>query len=260
LIEAVIVDFGHTLVDFALNQEALLAAHEEACNLVSEYLLTEAALARERVLEITARIRQRIEESRLRQDLHELDLPAEFASCFSDRQPALPESLIHQVARLARRALRSETHLSPDNAQALRNLRASGLRLGLVSNCAMRGDWTRELLDDLGLLEQLDVVVLSSEERVGKPDPRLYRIATERFGTIPPRVLFVGDRLGDDIAGAKAVGMLAVLTRQFRRAEPEPRIAEPDVIIDRLADLPAVLCALPSAMDNWISNGEHDDL
>jgi HAD superfamily hydrolase (TIGR01509 family) len=250
LIEAVIFDFGHTLVDFALNQEALLAAHDEACNLVSEHLLTEAALARERVVEVTTRIQQRIEESRFRQDSHELDLPAEFASCFSNQQQALPESLIHQVARLARRALWSEIHLSPDNAQVLRILRASGLRLGLVSNCAVRGDWMRELLDDLGLLEQLDVVVLSSEEGVGKPDPRLYRTAMESLGTESRHVLMVGDRLCDDIAGAQAVGMLAVLTRQFRREDPEPRIAEPDMIIDRLADLPAVMCALHTSMGN----------
>jgi putative hydrolase of the HAD superfamily len=217
---------------------------------VSEHLLTAAPLAPERVVEVTTRLQHRIEESRFRQDLHELDLSAEFASCFTDRQPALPESLVYQVAGLARRALRSETHLPPDNAQVLRNLRASGFRLGLVSNCAMGGDWTRDLLDDLGLLEQLDVAVLSSEEGVGKPDPRLYRTTMERLGTKSPQAVFVGDRLRDDIAGARAVGMLAVLTRQFRREEPEPSIAEPDVIIDRLTDLPAILCALPTSMDN----------
>jgi HAD superfamily hydrolase (TIGR01549 family) len=248
LIEAVIFDFGHTLVDFVLNQEVLFAAHEDACDLVSEYLLTEAPLAHERVLEVTTCIQQRIEESRFHQTLHELDLPAEFASYFTDRQPALRESMVFQVTGLARRALRSEIHLSPDNAQVLHNLRASNFRLGLVSNCAMGGDWTRDLLDDLGLLELLDVVVLSSEEEIGKPDPRLYRTAMERLDTESRQTIFVGDRLHDDIAGAQAVGMLAVLTRQFRREEPVPSIAEPDVIIDRLADLSGIVDARRAVM------------
>ena len=36
------LDFGHTIVDFVLNEEALLAAYEEARGLLAEYLTTEA--------------------------------------------------------------------------------------------------------------------------------------------------------------------------------------------------------------------------
>ncbi len=244
MIEAVVIDLGHTLVDFALNQEALFAAHENACNLMVEHLLPVTPLTRAQIDEGMHCLERRIEESRLRQDLHELNLPAEFASCFTDPASAIPETLVDQVARLARRAVRAEMHLSPANAQALRDLRAAGFRLGLVSNISTPGDWTRELLDDLGVLEQLDVVVLSSEEGMGKPDPRIFHLALARLGLESRQAVFVGDRLREDIAGAQAVGMRAVLTRQFRREEPEPTLVNPDTIIDRLADLPAVVSVL----------------
>jgi phosphoglycolate phosphatase-like HAD superfamily hydrolase len=45
--------------------------------------------------------------------------------------------------------------------------------------------------------------------------------------------------VGDDIGGAKGAGMRAVLTRQFRREEPDE--LQPDAVIDQLAELPAVL-------------------
>jgi glycerol 3-phosphatase-2 len=44
---------------------------------------------------------------------------------------------------------------------------------------------------------------------VGKPEPSLFRIATERLG--PGRALMVGDRLDSDVAGALAAGLDAAL-------------------------------------------------
>jgi len=51
--------------------------------------------------------------------------------------------------------------------------------------------------------------------------------------------VFVGDRLVDDIAGAQAVGMRAVLTRQYRSEEPDS--IAPDAVIEHITELPGVL-------------------
>ncbi len=248
MIEAVVFDFGHTLVDFALNQELLLAAHHEALCLLAGSLAPAILSAAEQVDGVTQRVEWRIEESRVRQDLHELDSVAAFSSFSGSSRPAVPESLVHQVACLERRALRAETHLSPANAQTLRDLRSAGFRLGLVSRVGMRGDWLRALFDDLGVLEQLDAVALSSEESMATPDPRLYQVVLDRLGIEGRSAVFVGDRIDEDVAESQAVGMRAVLTRQFRREEPGSPLAGPDAIIDRLADLPAAIGALLAAV------------
>ena len=59
----------------------------------------------------------------------------------------------------------------------------------------------------------------------------------------PDRCVYVGDRLFDDVSGAKAVGMRAVLVPHS--TPPADQLVavdvEPDAVIQRLADLPTVL-------------------
>jgi putative hydrolase of the HAD superfamily len=59
----------------------------------------------------------------------------------------------------------------------------------------------------------------------------------------PTRAVFVGDRVFDDIHGAQSIGMRAVLVPHS--AVPEwqigPAQGEPDAVVDRLADLKAVI-------------------
>lgn len=50
-------------------------------------------------------------------------------------------------------------------------------------------------------------IVVSGEERLVKPDPRLYDRALDRFGLRNQRALFVDDR-ADNVAGAEAAGLL----------------------------------------------------
>ena len=247
MIKAVVLDYGHTIVDFVLSEAGLLVAYEEARGLLAGYLATEAPSAALLVDGVSRRVGTRVEASYLRQDLQELDILTEFAQCFSDLGLRVPETLVRQVAYLEHRALSAEIHLQPENADALRALRADGFRLGLVSNITLLGEWVRESLHRLGLLDLFDAVVLSSEEGVRKPHPRMYQAVLDRLGSPGPAAIFVGDRLREDVAGPQALGMRAVLTHQFRQEEPGPDTATPDAVIDRLAALPAVARALRTA-------------
>jgi FMN phosphatase YigB (HAD superfamily) len=77
-----------------------------------------------------------------------------------------------------------------------------------------------------------------------KPDPAIFADALGKVGTEAAATVFVGDRLVDDVGGARAAGMRTVLTRQFRQEEPGHDL-RPDAVIERLTDLPAALEALP---------------
>ncbi len=55
-------------------------------------------------------------------------------------------------------------------------------------------------------LDIVDDIVVSAEESVVKPDPRIYRIAAERLGVLPEQAVFVDD-VEENIAGARAAGM-----------------------------------------------------
>jgi len=95
-----------------------------------------------------------------------------------------------------------------DAAPALGELRGMGLRLVCVSN------WDYALPDVLagvGLADDLDGVVTSAGVGARKPDPRLFEVALEVAGCAPDDALHVGDTPGEDIEGARAAGIRALL-------------------------------------------------
>jgi putative hydrolase of the HAD superfamily len=105
----------------------------------------------------------------------------------------------------------SSWEVYPDVVPALEVLRARGLRLAVVSNFDER---LPGILDGLGLAARLDAVVVSSALGWAKPHPAIFRHALERLGVAPARALHVGDRPLEDVEGAQAAGMRALLLRR----------------------------------------------
>jgi putative hydrolase of the HAD superfamily len=101
---------------------------------------------------------------------------------------------------------------------AVRSAHDGGVRTGLVSNSWSTAHYDRDLLGEL-----FDVVVISAEVGLHKPQPEIYLLAAERLGDPPERCVFVDD-LRENCAGAEAVGMTAVLHRDAE--ETVPRLEE----------------------------------
>ncbi len=78
---------------------------------------------------------------------------------------------------------------------------------GLISNAF--DDLRDVLTHQLAIADAFDVIVISAEEGVMKPDPRLYHIALERLGCRPEETVFIDD-FAHNIAGAQAIGMHGV--------------------------------------------------
>lgn len=96
----------------------------------------------------------------------------------------------------------------PETESVLELLSEREFKLGVVSNAT---DLLRRVLDNLNLTKYFDLLVISDEVGVRKPSPKIFHLALEIAGTSPGRSLFVGDKLATDVAGAKRVGMNAVL-------------------------------------------------
>jgi putative hydrolase of the HAD superfamily len=105
----------------------------------------------------------------------------------------------------------------PDAVPALERMRSLGLRLAVISNFDER---LPGLLAGLDLAHRVDLVVTSSSLGLGKPDPRLFRHALERIEVEPGDALHVGDHRLEDVEGAQAAGMEAVLLDRGRRRAP----------------------------------------
>jgi putative hydrolase of the HAD superfamily len=120
--------------------------------------------------------------------------------------------------------------LYDDAVPVLRELRRHGLKLGLISNTS------RDLstfVRHFGL--DVDGWISSGAHGKVKPSPLIFGAALELVGVEAADSVMVGDSLEDDIGGAQAIGMRAVLLdRAGRYPDVEGRI-------ESLRDLPAAL-------------------
>jgi putative hydrolase of the HAD superfamily len=147
--------------------------------------------------------------------------PARFDACFADlfAHYARPEAW----------------RVAPDACDTLVQLRARGLRRAVVSNFDSR---LRAVLGGLGLSSLVDTVIHSSHAGAAKPDPAIFHATLAALGVPPARAAHVGDRVDEDIAGAHAAGMRAVLLDRHGTCAAVPR----DVHVVRTLDaLPALL-------------------
>jgi putative hydrolase of the HAD superfamily len=129
----------------------------------------------------------------------------------------------------------------PEAVTVLETLRQRGLRIGLLSNTHWPRGFHEHFLERDGLAALIDARLYTSEMEHVKPHPSVFRAALEALGgAAPGRSVFVGDRLHDDVHGARAAGMRAVW---IRNSWTDGFNADPDAVIDSLAELPAVIAA-----------------
>jgi HAD superfamily hydrolase (TIGR01549 family) len=120
--------------------------------------------------------------------------------------------------------------LFEDALPVLEELRAAELGIGLVSN------GIRDLTAFVAH-HRLDVDAIVDSRTHGrvKPHPTIFQVALERLGVEAADAVMVGDSLEEDVEGARALGMRAILIdREDRHPEVEERLTD-------LYGLPAAL-------------------
>lgn len=131
-----------------------------------------------------------------------------------------------QLTRAAQRRLAlTRSCLRPryDALETLATLRNTGYKLSLISDCSSDVPliWHTTPFAPL-----LDEPIFSCSVKLKKPDPRIYRLASERLRVPPERCLFLANGESNELAGAQAVGMSAVLIRVPYAEEHNPRCHE----------------------------------
>lgn len=115
-------------------------------------------------------------------------------------------------------------------------LLSARFRLGVIANQA--ADFPRRL-DALGIARFFSTVVSSWDYPFMKPDRRLFKAAMKKAGCMPADAAMVGDRLDNDVAPAKALGMRTVWVRQGfgGMAEISGDFTKPDLIVNAIGEL-----------------------
>jgi putative hydrolase of the HAD superfamily len=160
--------------------------------------------------------------------------------------PTLPGALaagaMDRVARAYQEpALAHRPAITPGAAMAVSELRARGLRLGVISNTGRTpGRVLRQLLADAGLLPHFTVLAFSDERGVRKPATAMFRWVLDEAATEADRAVHVGDDAVSDVAGARRAGMRAI---HFVPAAGDTA-APAEAVLRRFADLPGVVARL----------------
>ena len=90
----------------------------------------------------------------------------------------------------------------------LKELKSMGFKIAVIANAR---DLVLGRLDQVGLTHLFDSITFSDEVGVPKPDPLIFRTALERVGVQPQEAIHIGDRMKEDVEGATAAGINAVL-------------------------------------------------
>ena len=236
MLEAVLFDYGHTLLDFTFDEELWLGCLRD--------MLVAARGQPDRAGDLRDDLRRRFAELSADPDDHVELVYAEvvaeaLAACGCSPGP----DLVRAAIEAEHRGWASARHLHPEAHWLLEEVRSRGLRIGIVSNTFDPPDLLHADLVSDGVAERVDAIVFSSEVGVRKPAPRIYRTMLDQLGVKPADALFVGDRVREDVEGPAELGMHTCLVTYFRVDHGDHGLA------DSVATSPAeVLAAVDRTM------------
>lgn len=238
---AVLFDYGLTLVHFDRPMEAIEKAQRAIATRIA------AAGHRAPAVELLrTAVHDRVEAEVAAHEaggaLEEIDVASLERRAFEDIGLHLDPVLRDDCARMAQEAWFAGVRPYDDAAAVLRTLRDAGLRVGVCSNAAYRPASMRDQLRHVGLSESVDAAVFSGEVGWRKPSPTIFAAALEGLGGRAETTVFVGDRMREDIDGAHAMGMRAILISRGGAPAPVPTTStSPDAVVHSLSELPALL-------------------
>jgi putative hydrolase of the HAD superfamily len=222
-VQAVIFDWGGTLTPWHdVDQEALWRA---VCS---------AHYPAERVAEIAAAAATA--EEHLWQLGRQENRSATLDQVFTQAGVTPTEALLASYYE----AWEPHTFTHPDAVIVLRQLRERGIKVGVLSNTMWPRARHELIFSRDSVLDLIDGAVYSSEIPWVKPHKEAFRAAMAAIGADDPGAcVYVGDRPFDDVHGAQAAGMRAVLVPHS--SVPAFPGTVPDGVISRLADLTALI-------------------
>jgi HAD superfamily hydrolase (TIGR01549 family) len=142
-----------------------------------------------------------------------------------DHQHCAREALVRDLATRTATAYRTgyiQARRSVPGARPFLETIRQRATVVIVSNNLLHEQ--QEKLRDCRLDGYIDVLVVSEEVGVSKPDARIFEIALERAGAGPQEAVMIGDSWANDVEGARSAGIRAVWFNRDGRPSPDPAV------------------------------------
>jgi phosphoglycolate phosphatase len=128
--------------------------------------------------------------------------------------------------------------LYPGIKEGLDYLKTEGYKMGCVTNKAAQ--FTEPLLKDLGVYDYFSIVISGDTLPQKKPDPAPLLHAAKFFNVSPEQAMMIGDSISD-VKAARAAGFRIVCMTYGYNHGVDIRDANPDAVMDSMAELPDLL-------------------
>jgi putative hydrolase of the HAD superfamily len=233
-IDAILFDYGNTLIEFGPDQVA-------SCDRALSACLTELFGSHD--FDKLTEMQHRERRAPYQGEFIENDFPQLTRSLVENLFGVIPTS--EQLDRLLAvrfDAMTSAIRLDSSVPALLAELKTR-FRIGLVSNYP-DSQVIRHSIDQLDLTRFFDAVVVSGDVGHVKPHPKVFETIVNAIETDPTRCLFVGDNWLGDIQGARRCGMRAVFTTEFvpyEKFDREPGDFDACATITKLDELRELL-------------------
>ena len=232
-VDAVLFDYGRTLVTFTYPTDDLLEVLRSFRPRIADALGRRAPTARE----ILKKILLPLEDQVASTSEDEVDYMNVFTAAWQRAGLDLPYELLYEILDAEQLCWDRAAQVDPDALQVLSWLGARGFKRALCSNAPFPPTMMRRQVDANGVGELVDAVVFSSQVGRRKPAPEIYEAALNALGVAAEKALFVGDRVREDYDGPRSHGMSAVVCTKHA-TEP---VADGIATISSLSDLPGLL-------------------
>jgi len=232
-IEAVVFDYGRTLVTFEYPAEELAAVVERFRPAIALATGLPAPAAEDVMRRVMLPLEELV-DSPAHEEVRYLDV---FGSAWRRAGLALPDSLLYDILDAEQLVWDAAARVDPAGLQVLSWLGANGFKRAVCSNAPFPPEMMLRQVEKNGVAALMEAVVFSSQVGFRKPAAGLYRAALAALDVVPERALFVGDRVREDYEGPVAVGMRAVICTAHAVDRPGDGIPT----IASLSDLPGIL-------------------
>jgi HAD superfamily hydrolase (TIGR01509 family) len=228
--QAVLFDYGLTLVTFEYPTEPLLAVMEE----VRPWLGADPPTAEWLLLHVLHPLERDLDEF---VSMEEVDYFAFYRRAWRRAGLELADDVLYRILDLEQACWDAAVVVAPGALELLDRLRGRGILTGICSNAPFPPEMMERQVRGSGIGGRMDAIVFSSAVGRRKPAPEPYLAAVAELGVPVESVLFVGDRLREDYEGPVALGMRAILCTALARKAPPAGVSS----IASLADLERLL-------------------
>jgi len=234
---AVLFDLDDTLFDHRGTSRAALAVTRDACSALRIWSLDELEARHRLVLEVLHRdvMTGALSVDEAREE--------RFRRLIADAGLTVDDPRAPAVARAYREAYVASGRAVPGAQALLRAIRRHA-RVGIVSNNILSEQEAK--LERFGMRSFVDVLVVSAEEGLSKPEPGIFGIALARLGCDPHEAVMVGDSWESDVLGALAAGIPAIWLNRAGRIRPAPGPAIEIAALEPTAAIASLILSGPS--------------